>query len=73
LKSLKLEVFGRLVLVTESDDGWVAFYLGGEGKKRLAKDIVIPADLHESEIEQYLGDLFHELATEQHPDVKRLD
>ena len=73
LNSLKFDVFGRLVLIAESGDGWVAFYMGAEGKRRPAKDIVIPADIPESDIEQYLGDLCHEWATEQHPNVKRLN
>ena len=72
MKSLKFDVFGRLILVTESGDGWAAFYMGAEGKKRPAGDIVIPADIRESEIERYLGDLCHEWATEQHPNVERL-
>ena len=71
--SLKFDVFGQLVLVAASEDGWVAFYMGAEGKRRPAKDIVIPADIPESDIEQYLGDLCHEWATEQHPNVKRLN
>jgi hypothetical protein len=73
LKSLKFDVLGRLVLVVESGDGWAVFYLGAEGKKRPAVDIVIPADLPDSEIEQYLSDLYHEWATGQHPNVERLD
>ncbi len=72
MKSLKFEVFGRLLLVIESGDAWSAFYLGAEGKKRPAKDIVVPADISEAEIEQYLDDLCHEWATAQHPKVKRL-
>ncbi len=73
LKALKFDVFGRVVLVAEFENGWSAFYLGAEGKRRPAKDIVVPPDILESEIEQYLGDLFHEWATEQHPNVQRLD
>lgn len=73
LKALKFDVFGRVVLVVESENGWCAFYLGAEGRRRPAKDIVVPPDILESEIEQYLGDLCHEWATEQHPNVKRLD
>ena len=73
MSPVKFDVFGRLVLVAESGGGWAAFYMGAEGKKRPAKDIVIPADILESEIEQYLGDLCHEWATEQYPTVKRLD
>ncbi len=73
MKSLKFNVFGRQVLVTESNDGWTTYYLGAEGKRRPATDIVVPPDIPESDIEQYLGDLCHEWATEQHPNAKRLD
>lgn len=66
-------MFGRTVLVAESGDGWAAFYMGEEGKRRPAKDIVIPADLPESDIERYLGDLCHEWATEQHANLKRIE
>ncbi len=73
MKSLKFDVFGRQVLVVASENGWTAFYLGAEGKRRPASDIVVPSDISESDIAQYLGDLCHEWATEQHPNVKRLD
>ncbi len=56
----------------EFERGWATFYLGVEGKRRPATEIVVPQDIPESEIEQYLGDLCHEWATKQHPDVKRL-
>jgi len=72
MESLKFDVFGRNILVEKSADGWIAFYSGNEGKKRPATDIVIPPSLSESKIEQYLADLFHESASQQHPDVKRL-
>ena len=65
-------MFGRIVLVVESTNGWTAFYLGSEGKRRPARDLILPADILESEIERYLGDLCHEWATEQHAIVKRL-
>jgi len=73
LKTLKFDVFGRLVLVAESANGWAAFYLGTEGKRRPAKDIVLPPGILASEIERYLGDLCHEWATEQHPNVELLN
>ena len=72
MTSLEFDVFGRIVLVVESEDGWAAFYLGSEGKRRPAKDIVIPPDIPEQEIERYLGDLCHEWATEHSAQVKRL-
>jgi hypothetical protein len=73
MKSLKFNVFGKQVLIAKLNGGWATYYLGSEGKRRPAIDIVVPADIQESEIEQYLDDLCHEWATEQHPDVKRLD
>jgi len=73
VKSLKFDLFGRQVLITASENGWAAFYLGAEGKRRPGRVIVVPAGLPESDIQQYLDDLFHEWATERHPSVKRLD
>ena len=69
----RFDVFGRHVLVLRSGDGWETFYLGAEGKRRSARDIVVPAGIAESELQQYLGDLCHEWATEQHPSGERLD
>jgi hypothetical protein len=71
MKSIKLDVFGRRMLVEESQTGWSLFYLGAEGKRRPAHDLVIPDDLPEAEIETYLADLCHEWATPRHPGVKR--
>ena len=73
MKALRFDVFGRRVLIAASNNGWVTFYLGDDGKRRSAPDIVIPADIPESEIAQYLDDICHEWATEHHPSVKQLD
>ena len=73
MKSLRFDVFGRQILITKSRKGWAAYYLGAEGKRRPATDIFVPSDISESEMQQYLGDLCHEWATERHPSVKRLD
>ena len=72
MTSLRLDVFGRSVLVVGSENGWQAFYVGNEGKRRPATEIIIPPFLSESEFEQYIADLCHEWATERHPEVKRL-
>ena len=72
MASFTFDVYGRKMLVEESAQGWAAFYLGNEGKRRLATDIIIPESLYATDIEQYLADLCHEWATEQHPDVKQL-
>ncbi|GAB7261348.1 hypothetical protein DZS_26630 [Dickeya ananatis] len=36
-------------------------------------EIAIPDDMAEDEIPGWLGDIFHESATERHPDVKRIE
>lgn len=69
---LLFHVFGRTVQVVASEHGWSAFYLGSEGKRRPARDIVVPADILEANMEQYLGDLCHEWASARYPEVKRL-
>lgn len=72
-QSIKLNVFGRLILAIQTGEGWSIFYLSGEGKRRPANDIIVPAFVNESEIESYLDDLCHEWATEKYPEVQRLN
>ena len=48
--SLKFDVFGRDVLIVEKDGGWEAFYLGNEGKRRIAKDITVPSGITETDL-----------------------
>jgi hypothetical protein len=69
---LKLDVFGRSVLVERDDDAWVVFYLSGDGKRRRADDIFIPSTVSESEIERWVADLCHEWATPRNPSVVRI-
>ena len=66
---LKFDVFGKIVLVEMQSSRWVAYYPGPDGKRRPALDIVIPADIGEAELEQYLADLCHEWATPRHQSV----
>ena len=73
MTSYKFDVYGRRMLIEESAQGWEAFYLGDEGKRRPATDIMIPNSLYAADIAQYLADLCHEWATERHPEVKLLD
>ena len=72
MTSLRYNLFGRKILVKKTNTRWSVFYLGDEGKSRPATDIVIPADILESDIENYLSDLFHEWATKQHPVVSKI-
>lgn len=61
MEAYKFNVFGRIVLVEKYADGWRAYYPGYDGKMRLA-DFVIPKEIIDEELQQYLGDLFHENA-----------
>jgi hypothetical protein len=68
----RFNVFGRLVVIKGAPGNWSAFQLGADGRRRHA-DFVVPATLGESELCQYLSDLFHESASSTQPFVKRLD
>ncbi|MHB9836663.1 DUF7661 family protein [Paraburkholderia terrae] len=49
-------------------DGWAAFYVGQDGKRRRA-DFQIPGFIDGDELAQYLDDLFHEDASPARPSV----
>lgn len=68
---LRFDVFGRRLDVEWTEDGWVAFLPGNDGKRRSA-DIPIPAGLDAKDIVRYLDDLFHESASAKHPAVRLL-
>lgn len=62
MTELKFNIFGTLIAVTGTDGDWRAFYLGAEGKRRPA-DFIVPRDVTEDDLCEYLADLFHENAT----------
>ena len=72
MRQIRLDVFGRLVLAMHTDDGWKIYYVGGEGKRRPASDIMVPHDISEANLEEYLADLCHEWSSARNPDVRRL-
>ena len=69
---MKFDVHGRTLIVQREGERW-AVYQSADGRRSLAPDIVIPGSLEATEVSQYLADLFHELATPQHPNVRCLD
>jgi hypothetical protein len=73
LTSLELDVFGTRVRAVRDEGRWSLFYLGADGKKRPATDLLVPDSVTESELEGYLADLCHEWASETHPEVTRLE
>ena len=62
MKTLKFNIFGTLIAVNGAPGAWQAFYLGAEGKRRPA-DFIVPGDVAEHDLCEYLADLFHEDAT----------
>jgi hypothetical protein len=73
MNSIKINVYGRVVAVEKTDDGWAVFYPGADGRRRPAEDLVIPDFIGEFELENYLSDLCHEWASARHPAVRRLE
>ncbi len=69
---MKLNVYGQLIEVIRKDGNWTVFYLGNEGKKRLANDIRVPKEIRETELIEYITDLCHEWATPNNNKVKLL-
>ena len=69
---MKLDVFGRRVLIKRRADAWAVFYLSDDGKRRAADDILIPSAIPADEVERYVADLCHEWATPRHPAVVRI-
>lgn len=64
-----LNVFGKEIEVLKDGSQWKTFYLGSDGKKRIARDIVIPNNLPENEVVGYVADLCHEWATAKYNEV----
>lgn len=65
-----IDLYGREIEVLRGSEGWKVFYRSGDGKKRDAGDIVIPANIAEPELVAYLADIYHEYATERNPQVR---
>ena len=60
-------------MVVERKSGeWLLFNDSPSGSRARVYDVVIPPDLPESRLGQYLDDMYHELATEKHPGVVRI-
>lgn len=71
MAAIRFNVFGRIVLIERKQNEWHAYYPGTDGKRRPAS-FVIPSFIEDGELEQFLGDLFHESASPNNPEVVRL-
>lgn len=72
MKEFRFNIFGAFISVAGSNGNWRAFYFGADGKRRPA-DFVVPNDVAEDELCEYLADLFHENATPRNPDAVQLE
>lgn len=67
-------VFGRHIAVKREGVRWLVFRADlTERKFSRLYDIAIPDYMTEEEIPGWLGDIFHESATERHSEVKRIE
>ncbi len=67
----RFDAFGRIIDVTRVGDRWRVSLPGSDGTSRDGR-IEIPAALAESELADYLTDLYHESATPDAPEVTEL-
>lgn len=66
-------VFGRYIGIKREGGRWLVFRANlTEHKYSRTYEIVIPDEMTEEELPVWLGDIFHEAATERYPDVKRI-
>lgn len=61
-KTLYFDIFGMRIAIVGVPGNWSAFLLGNDGKRRPA-EFIVPSDLAEHELCNYLADLMHESAT----------
>ena len=71
MKEFRFNVFGRLIAIRGEAGERRAFELGAEGKRRPA-DFIVPDDVADDELCEYLFDLFHEDATLRNSVVTRI-
>ena len=70
---IKFDVFGKRMSIRRKDGEWLLFRESNTGVRARVYEVVIPADLEESELATYLADIFHESANDKHSSVVRLD
>lgn len=59
--------------VQRKDSEWLLFRESNTGVRARVHEVVIPADLDETDLATYLADIFHESASEKYSSVVRLD
>ena len=68
------QVFNRYIGVRRERSRWLVYRVDlNERKSSRLSDVIIPDELTEAELPGWLGDLFHESASENYPDVRRIE
>jgi hypothetical protein len=70
---MKLNVYGTLIEISRKERKWIVYYLGNEGKKRVAQDIHIPSEINKESLIEYIADLCHEWAKPNSRGVYKID
>ena len=70
---MKFNIYRRKIEILKVLNGWGVLYLGNDGKKRIAHDIIFPTDLNENKIIGYLEDLLHEWATSKNSQISKIE
>ncbi|EPZ7321255.1 DUF7661 family protein [Vibrio mimicus] len=70
--SLKFNVFGKIMSVFRESGEWFLYVESDAGIRCKVYDVVIPADLDETELSTYLDDIYHEMASAKYPSVFKL-
>ncbi|AGP43594.1 hypothetical protein FS592_06855 [Serratia plymuthica] len=74
MRMMIFNVFGRLMGVKRVGEEWLLFRVTLPERKYVRSyDIVLPEALTEADIAGYLGDIYHEAATERYPDVFKIE
>ncbi|EJG1829241.1 hypothetical protein BKF99_RS23640 [Vibrio parahaemolyticus] len=66
---LKFNVFGKIMSVSRQSEEWVLFLESDVGMRTRVYDVIIPSDLKQEELAQYLDDIYHESATANYTSV----
>lgn len=70
---IKFNVFGKVLSVQRKNDEWLLFREADTGMRARIYDVVIPPELTQDKLAQYLDDIYHEHASEKHPSVIQLN
>ncbi len=65
----KFDVFGKVMGIGRTNNGWQLFTISTTGTRIPVNDVVIPADLSPMEFERFLDDLYHEQASDRHRQI----